>query len=62
MTNSRLLSTTGASTNFRHLCQINFSSAAYTTVTTTKCINYSNGAFNYRKSYGTGIKYDPISA
>ena len=57
MAQSRLLSNNGAGTKFR-FCQIDFSSAAYITVSTVKCIESSNGG---RKNYGTGIKYDPIA-
>ena len=61
MTASRLLSTTGAETYKRYFCQIEFSSATYTTVTTTICIDVSNPATSQRKNYGTGLKYDPIT-
>ena len=56
VTQSRLLSTTGAACYKRYVCQIDFSSAAYTTVTTTICRDYSSAAI--RKNYGTGLKYD----
>ena len=59
MTQSRLLSTTGAATYKSYYCQIDFSSAAYTTVTTTICKDASmNSPF---KNYGTGLKYEPLA-
>ena len=44
MTASRLLSTNGAAAYNRHFCQIDFGSAAYTTVTSTICVDGSNSA------------------
>ena len=61
MTQSRLLSTNGAAAYKLHSCQIDFSSAAYITVTTTKCIDISLTLSFIRKNYGTGIKYDPVA-
>ena len=59
MSQSRLLSTNGAARYKNYVCQIDFSSATYTTVTTTICRDTSTTNNFIRKSYGTGIKYDP---
>ena len=37
------MSTTGEAGYKRYLCQIDFSSAAYTTVSTVKCVESFNG-------------------
>ena len=54
------MSTNGIAVYKTHLCQIDFTDASCTTVTSSKCRDVSFLTYNW-KTYGTGIKYDPIA-